>query len=115
MLRNLALLMASSLPTAFLAAPASAETIIGEQDGIHYEYSLTLKKDDEVQFDGVYLNSGERFRMVVSAGGRVRGTVGMRRVHFSVAPEKWGRLVAHLKSRQQLAYAHAGADPRRGE
>lgn len=114
MLRALALLVASSLTT-LVAAPAAAESIVGEQDGVRYEYLVTLKNDDRVQIDGVYLDTAERFRLVVHPGGRVRGMIGTRPVRFSVPPEKRDRLVARLKSRQLVAQAGAGTASRRDD
>lgn len=114
MLRYLSLLLASSLSTTVVAAPvASPEVVVGEQDDIKYEYLVTLKNDDRVQIDGVYVDTAERFRLVVHAGGRVRGMIGTRPVRFSVPPEKRDRLVARLKSGQLVAQAGAGTASRR--
>lgn len=83
-----------------LAAPAASEPrrIVGERDGIAFDYTADLDRDGNLLLRGVYLNTSERFRFTVNPAGRVAGYVDNRRVRFSVGREARDRAVAGLGS-----------------
>lgn len=97
------------LALAALASPAASEPrrVVGEMDGIAYDYTADLDRDGNMLLRGVYLNTAERFRFTVAPNGRVSGYVDDRRVHFHVGREARDRAVASLKARTSIVAGRA--------
>ncbi|HET7816908.1 MAG TPA: hypothetical protein VFK58_04965 [Sphingomicrobium sp.] len=94
-----------------LAAPAASEPrrVVGERDGIAYDYTADLDRDGNLLLRGVYLNTTERFRFKVAPNGRVTGYVDNRRVNYSIGREARDRAVAGRSSTNAAGAARTAA------
>lgn len=89
------------LALAALAAPAASETrrVVGERDGIGFDYTADLRPGGDLRLRGIYLNTNERFKFTVTPAGRVTGHVDDRRVSFTISREARDRAVDGLEPR----------------
>jgi hypothetical protein len=104
MLRCLAL-----LTFLVVTAPIAAEPrhIVGEKDGIRFDYTSKLERDGQLILNGTYLNTGEQFSLTVSRRGFVDGWVGTAPVHFEVSPEVRDQAAAELSSSNNVEFAQS--------
>lgn len=87
------------LPLLAGATPLMAEPrhVVGNKDGIEFDYTADLRADQSLLLRGAYLDNNEEFRLTVSPRGHVEGWVGSTPVSYDVAPATRNAAVEEFK------------------
>lgn len=87
------------LPLLAAGTPLTAEPrhVVGNKDGIHFDYTADLGPDESLILRGAYLDTNEKFTLTVSPRGHVEGSVGSTPVSYDVSPATRNAAVEDLK------------------
>jgi hypothetical protein len=108
MLRIAALLALLTAPVPTTAEPHHTK---GELDGVSFDYTAKLERNENLVLRGTYVDTGAHFSFTVTPSGHVAGWIDNNWVTFDVAPQLRDRAVAELRANDTLALA-ADAAPR---
>jgi len=93
------------------AVPTTAEPRHnkGEQDGVSFDYTAKLDRNENLLLRGTYVDTGARFSFTVTPAGHVAGWIDNNWVKFDIAPQLRDRAVADLRANDTLALAGEAA------
>ena len=77
---------------------AEPRHVIGQKDGVSFDYTADLKSDGSLVLRGTYLNTDENFELKVYRNGHVDGSVGSAQVSFDVSEKVRDQAIADLSA-----------------